>query len=316
MPNRCTIIPTIIGAVAAATCLLAAQAAIASPVAKPAVRVHDGVGRLCGNRDWKYADHGQYVVRNDVFQPHVQQCVWNPDDRTEFRVVASQRESCWILATTEPGHRPHPRRTCDYLVGSYPDVQAGCNMWGVCSKDPVFPIELRDIRAEYVTVSTRFRRNNGREQGNDAADDFFTSSTHTAKCPAAEVMVWLRWQNIRVKTLAKIRADGMEWYFDGWISGGHDDGTSCHWNYLQFRPVHQRSDLWRFNVLTLFRYAQRHGLLKPGWRQIGAEWGFECWHLCIGDQVTSYSVHVVAARRLAAVTPSNPGAGIPLAAVR
>ena len=231
--------------------------------------------RLCTSRAWKYADHGRYLIRNDVFQPRIAQCLWNPRDRAAFKVITF-----------------HRFRDGDHVVGSYPSIVYGCDMFDACSEYSALPIRVAALKSVVVTVATRFARNR-RQQANDASDNWFTAGPLDGPSSnRAELMLWIRYRNIHVRTDAVGSWGGVTWDLAWWVTHqGHN-----RWWLLQARAVRQRSDLDRYQVMPVIRFFRHLGLIRSGWRMSSADWGFECWDGCRGDRITRYSVEVTAQR--------------------
>ncbi len=71
--------------------------------------------RFCGRRSYEFLPDG-LIVRNNVYRPHIFQCVRVRGNRV--KVVNSYQA----------------RGLTGYDVGSYPSVFAGCDVFGLCAK--------------------------------------------------------------------------------------------------------------------------------------------------------------------------------------
>lgn len=290
----------LLAGLAAVAALPLATAAQASPVPNPLAgslplggidhQVH--TRRFCGDRTFEYVDNRQLIVRNDVYEPGVFQCVTLHGDG--FTITNSYRRLVKVHGKAVPG---------DLLVGSFADVQVGCNMWGVCTSGSVRPLRVSELRSLQVSVTTRFARRAG-QQANDAADDWFTSGKLDGPASSrAELMLWLNWRGILTVTTWVRTWHGVTWDLQFWVThetacvqGTRNDvclkPVKYRWNYLQARITGQHSSLRHYSIMPMIRFFERRGLIRTGWTLSSLDWGFECWHACRDDAVHGYRVAV------------------------
>jgi hypothetical protein len=245
----------------------------AAPV--PATRFHKvHKRRFCGHRSYEILPDG-LIVRNDVYHPDVFQCIRVTGNR--IKVVRSYRVR---------------RGRTGALVGSYPSVFAGCNIFGLCAKRGYRPVRVSALKAVYITVSTTFPRNYGRQQANDASDDYFTTGPLDGpRAIRAEFMMLLGWRRLgSAPPLATLRSQGITWRLAWWVTGG--DG---HRHMLiQARAGYgRRRSLRHYNAMPLINLLIRRGLVKRSWMATQWAWGNECWVACRGDAIKRYSVRAV-----------------------
>ncbi len=290
----------LLAGLAAVAALPLAPAAQASPVRNPLAgslplggidhQVH--TRRFCGDRTFEYVDNRQLIVRNDVYERGVFQCVTLHGDG--FTITNSYRRLVKVHGKAVPA---------DLLVGSFADVQVGCNMWGVCTSGSVRPLRVSELRSLQVSVTTRFAPRAG-QQANDAADDWFTGGKLDGPASnRAELMLWLKWRGILTVTTWVRTWHGVTWDLQFWVT--HE--TAClqgtrnnvclkpvkyRWNYLQARITGQHSSLRHYSIMPMIRFFERRGLIRTGWTLSSLDWGFECWHACRDDAVHGYRVAV------------------------
>ncbi len=222
------------------------------------------VKSMCGARDWKFTENGHYILRNNVFTPSVRQCIWNRGDQNNFTVS-----------------RYH--RSREGLVGSYPDLFTGCDMWGVCTKDTPLPVKVSRLLRVRENWRTRFPADG--QDANDADDIWFTHGKLDGPTSSrAELMIWLTSTHVRAVTIARIWVDHYRWRVAKWITtNGKQD-----WNYIQFRVAHPRRHVTCLGILPFIRYAEARGWIKPSWDFSSFDAGFEIWDHGRGDGITHY----------------------------
>ena len=286
--------------VAAVAALSLAAPAHASPVPKPLPgplplggvdhQVH--THRFCGDRSFEYVDNRQLIVRNNVYERGVFQCVTLHGGG--FTITNSYRRLVKVPGRTVPA---------DFLVGSFADVQVGCNMWGVCTSGSVRPVRVSALRSVQVSVTTRFAPR-AAQQANDAADDWFTNGKLDGPASnRAELMLWLHWRAILTVTTWVRTWHGVTWDLQFWtthetacLQGTRNDvclkPVTYSWNYLQARATSSRDSLRRYPIMPMIRFFERRGLIRTSWTLSSLDWGFECWRACRDDAVHGYQVAV------------------------
>jgi hypothetical protein len=263
------------------------HAATAGPMPAGGVDHEVNVTRFCGDRSF-YRAPGS-IVGNGVFGSNVFQCVHVLGHADGFQITRShQRGLGWELE-------------------SFPRVDIGYNIFGVGTSDDPFPSTMGHLRGMTVSVSTHWSQRR-RQVADDASDMPITAGPLDGPAAwRAELMLWLHWSpRVAVGTLAAVRACGVTWDLNWWVTGG--TGTD-HWNYLQARDTAGQSGLQHCEVGPILRFFETHDLagdrVHPGghamirlrWRPAGMEWGFECWLACRGDAVRSYTVSISSERR-------------------
>jgi Glycosyl hydrolase family 12 len=223
---------------------------------------------MCGPRDWKFTDGGRYILRNNVFVRSVRQCVTNAGDGNNFVVSRYRR--------TRPG-----------LVGSYPDLFTGCDMWGVCTKDSSLPVSVSRLVRVRESWRTLFPADG--QEANDSDDIWFTHGKLDGPSSSrAELMIWLTSTHVRANTIARKWIDHYRWRIAKWVTtNGKQD-----WNYLQFRVAHPRHRVTNLSIVPFIRYAESRGWIKPSWDMSSFDAGFEIWNYGRGDGITHYWVGV------------------------
>ncbi len=234
-------------------------------------RVHGS--RFCGNRSYEVLPD-RLIVRNDVFAPHIFQCLRVRGNRV--KVVNSHQARILI------GHD----------VGSYPNVLFGCDVFGLCAKTGYRPVRVSKLKAVYVTVSTQFPQNHGRQEANDSSDDYFTAGRLDGpQAIKLEFMMVLGWHRLNdPRAIVTLRYRGITWHVYWWVTRG---GGYPHM-LVQARAANGRiRSLHHYNAMPLVNMLIRRGLLKRSWMATQWAWGNECWWACRGDAITRYAVQVV-----------------------
>jgi hypothetical protein len=223
----------------------------------------DNTPVLCSKREWEWLRSG-LVAYNDVFERGYSQCIQvRPSG---FRVSRARTGWTW---------------------GAFPNVFLGCE-YGVCSRTPLPQEPVRDIASMSMTLYTRFRG----IAGNDATDWWFDrgrpgrSLSHP---DGAEIMVWLAWRDVPMRGGFVVRLDGQRFYVEHWLTSGH--GAS--WQYIQLRWLgwHKHPSA-RLNMLTVLRYIEHVGWLRPSWYPSSLDAGFEIVHGGVGDRILRYAVSI------------------------
>jgi Glycosyl hydrolase family 12 len=249
-------------AIAAAAASAALTLAPAQAATTPDTRVH-GQQVLCGARDQELTGAG-LLVRNNIYQPGVVQCVrLRPYG---FTITRSLRQGTG-------------------LVGSFPDVTYGCDMWGSCSRRSALPVLVSSLTDLMVTVRTRFSLHKG-QAATDTSDIWFTNGQPAG--PAgnrAELLIVIKRQNVPFPVEATVHACHRPWALDWWVTrnGGYS------WNLLRARPLHGHlTSLHNCRLGPIIRFYERRHLIRQAWTLMSADWGFECWQGCRGDAVTGW----------------------------
>jgi hypothetical protein len=243
------------------------------PVLARAGNVRPSVRVMCGPRAWKFTDGGRYILRNNVFLPDVRQCIRNAGDNNNFIVS-------WF-------HRKRPG-----LVGSYPDLFAGCDMWGLCTKNSPLPVQVSRLVRVRETWRTLFPLNG--QIANASNDIWFTHGKLDGPASSrAELMIWLNSTHVHKVTIARIWLDHYRWRVAKWVT----TSGKQHWNYIQFRVVRARHRITNLSIVPFIRYAESRGWVKPSWDCSSVDAGFEIWHYGIGDSITHYWLAVRTRRR-------------------
>ncbi len=145
-------------------------------------------------------------------------------------------------------------------------------------------------------MSTQFPGNHGRQQANDAADDYFTTGPlNGPQAIRTEFMMLLGWHRLAdAPQMAILRYGGITWHVHWWITSG---GGHPHL-IVQARAGNGRlRSLRHYNAMPLVNMLIRRGLVKRSWTATQWAWGNECWRACRGDAITRYAVRVVTRRR-------------------
>ena len=245
----------------------------ASVLPLPSARNHQVHGsRFCGHRSYEILPDG-LIARNDVYGPHIFQCLRVSGNR--IKVVNSYQA----------------RGLTGYDVGSYPSVFAGCDVFGLCTKG-YRPVRVSRLKAVYITVSTQFPGNRGRQQANDAADEYFTTGPLDGpRAIKTEFMMLLGWHRLAAAPeFVTLRYGGITWHVHWWRTSG---GGYPHL-IVQARAGNGRlRSLHHYNVMPLVNMLIRRGLVKRSWMATQWAWGNECWRACSGDATTRYAIRVV-----------------------
>jgi hypothetical protein len=236
-----------------------------APVLRPAGYVPPSARVMCGRRDWKFTDGGRYILRNNVFARAVRQCVTNAGDTNNFIVSTYRR-------TRPPG-----------LVGSYPDLLTGCDMWGACTRHSALPVKVSRLIRVRESWRTLFPLDG--QDANDSDDIWFTHGTLDGPSSSrAELMIWLTSTHVRAITIARKWIDHYHWRIAKWVTtNGKQD-----WNYIQFRVARPRYRVTNLSIVPFIRYAESRGWIKPTWDLSSFDAGFEIWDHGRGDGITHY----------------------------
>ena|ERR1019366_2366552 len=211
------------------------------------------------------AGSGNFVIRDDYFNPKQPVCVEADGGHAGFTVVRS----------SIPMHgRP---------VAAFPYELYGCS-WGLCTPGAALPARTSAIRGPVSTFHTV-----GDSVGSwNAAYDlwFATRRMTTGQANGAELMVWLRgkWplDSTRIATVG-----GVRYYVAHWIANHH---TGTTWNYIQFRRVRPLDGLTNLRLAPLIAYSERMGWIRPSWWWLNVEAGFEIRGGGRGLAATEFSV--------------------------
>jgi hypothetical protein len=218
---------------------------------------------MCGSREWEWLPSG-LVAYNDVFAGYYSECI--SVRRSGFKIVRARTSWEW---------------------GAFPDVFIGCE-YNVCSRASLPQRPIGDFTDLMMTLDTRFDS----VAGNDSTDWWFdrTRPGRSLNHPnGAEVMIWLAWRQIPMRSGYVARLGRQFWYVEHWRA--YADHT--YWEYIQLRWLgRHRHPSIRVNMVGILHYIERRGWLRPSWYPSSLDAGFEVVHGGVGDRIIKYSVTI------------------------
>jgi hypothetical protein len=250
------------------TAFAATNPAAVQPAVKKGHRVSDVTSILCGDNQWKWAEHGLMVVRNDVFEPGVQ-CLYNAGDGPNL----------FVTRDTTP----------KFAWNAYPEIYQGC-FYGVCSQTGGLPVRVSRIRRLRMTLWTRYPAH---AIGNDSTDWWFdkTNAAGQMRHPnGAELMIWLHQNGYPATGMRRVKIAGKHYLFRSWIARQ----GRVRWNYIQLRPAwHSRHpSLTNWDMAALIHWCERHRLISRSWYLTTAAAGAEIVKHGAGFRILKYSLHL------------------------